>query len=250
MDSTPQPAVRQAGGYAEDLAENLRLVQQLAPQHCLACDGYHLARARRRLVPGFADALDRPDMVALIRDDLTRRRAGAGRMRILIAGSGDTNLLAICAESAALNALAPATIRYTVVDRCRTPLELCAAFARRHHLNVEVAQAEIGDGSRVFPADLIVTHSLLRFLPRDQHLDALGQLRDWLLPDGAMVFSHRLMSPEATGRSGEYRRAQDLVDLLRAAGFGIGRALETREENPVPGRDVARHRLLALLRPA
>lgn len=232
----------------EDLAENLRLAERLAPIHCTGCGGYHLARARRRVQPGGADALDRPEIVALLRAELARRDASAHPADITIAGSGDTNLLAICADAAALTAIAPRRVRYSVVDRCRTPLLLCEAFAQTYDLDLRVAQTEMGEDGPAFPADLILAHSLLRFVPADRHRATLRQLRGWLKPGGVMVFSHRLMAP-APG-AGEYGDAAELVALLGAAGLGIVTQQQHHEEIAAPGRDLPRHRFLALLRAA
>ena len=59
-----------SGIYSEDLAGNLRLVETLAPIHCQSCNGYHLARARKRLAA--PDALDRAEIVDLIRGRVSR----------------------------------------------------------------------------------------------------------------------------------------------------------------------------------
>src|SRR5262245_29063351 len=119
---------RPAGRFPEDLEANLRLAEALAPTHCAGCNGYHLARVRRRASAPAPDALDRAEMVQALRDWLASRRPSPEPVEILIAGSADTNLLATCAEAAA--DATPA--RYTVVDRCRTPLALCEAFAQQH----------------------------------------------------------------------------------------------------------------------
>ncbi len=247
MDSPLRDLAPETSRYPEDLAENLRLVEKLAPIHCAGCGGYHLARARRRLQPGSAHALDRPDIVGMVRDDLTRRGQAAGAPGILIAGSGDTNLLSICADAGALCDLPPSAISFTIIDRCRTPLELCEAFGRRHGFTVHTQRMEMGGAGPAFSADLILVHSLLRFVPAAMHLDTMRQLRGWLRPGGAIIFSHRLMEVEPGLTGPEYRSADQLIDLLDRAGLRVAAQRQQREEVAAPGRDLPRHRFLALL---
>ncbi|HET6619713.1 MAG TPA: hypothetical protein VFG64_07210, partial [Dongiaceae bacterium] len=91
MDRSPRAEPALSGHFREDREANLRLVEALAPIHCTDCNGYHLDRARRRLrAPA---ALDRPEIVRLLRDRLAGSRRAGGALDILIAGSGDTNLL-------------------------------------------------------------------------------------------------------------------------------------------------------------
>lgn len=249
MDSPLRDFAPETSRYPEDLAENLRLVEKLAPVHCQGCGDYHLARARRRLQPGGSHALDRADIVAMVRDDLTRRGQAAGSASVLIAGSADTNLLAMCAEAAALCDLPAASVSFTIIDRCRTPLELCEAFGNRHGLDIRTQRMEMGGSGPAFAADLILVHSLLRFVPAAKHLDTMRQLRTWLGPGGAMIFSHRLMETDPGRMGQEYHDADPLIDLLDRAGLRVTAQRQPREEIAAPGRDLPRHRLLALLQP-
>jgi len=230
------------GRFREDLAANLRLAEALAPTHCAGCNGYHLARVRRRLTSPTPDALDRADMVRLLRDWLAnRQRASVEPCDILIAGCADTNLLATCAEAASDAARAC----YTIVDRCRTPLALCEAFARQHGLAVLTRQVDMSAPAEVFAADVIVVHSLLRFLSQAVHLASLVALRRWLNPGGAIIFSHRLMTP----RDGtdpyylaEYESVGPLETLFSQAGLQVVSLQEAVEEGG------PRRRILALLK--
>lgn len=234
------PGLEPLSRYQEDLEANLRLAEALAPTHCTGCNGYHLARARRRLKAGSPDALDRPDMIRLLRHGVGH---AAGRpFDILIAGSGDTNLLATCAEAVS-NA---GGARYIVLDRCRTPLALCEAFAGRHGLDVRTRQVDMASPKEAFAADVIVVHSLLRFLPQASHLGAMVALRQWLKSDGTIIFSHRLMADAAATDAcyvAEYRSIEPVMALLAEAGLQVV-SLEESIEQGGP-----RHRLLALLKP-
>lgn len=229
----------QAQRFPEDLAGNLRLAEELAPIHCTACGGYHLDRVRRRLTS--PDALDRGEMVRLLRD-WAADRSPSGVLEVAIVGSADTNLLAIAAE--AVSDLGPA--RYTVLDRCRTPLVLCEAFARRHRLEVETRQFDMSAAEDAFTADAIIMHSLLRFLPQSAHPATMTTLRRWLKPGGAIMFSHRLMAPDpgAAFYKSEYGTLEPLLRLFEATGLKVAALQEAIEEGG------PRHRILALLKSA
>ena len=240
MDRDPHRSRR----FREDLEANLRLVEALAPVHCRDCGGYHLERARRRARGPTPEALDRPEMVRLLRDWLAERPPGQGALALLIAGSGDTNLLATCAE--ALGSAATAA-RYTVLDRCQTPLELCAAFAREHRLDVRTLRMDMAAPAGPLAADVIVVHSLLRFLPRGAHLPTMQALRSWLKPDGIVLFSHRLMGHGSDGRD-EYGSAEPLRRLLVDAGLRIVTSQEHVEDPALIQGRPPRHRVLMVLR--
>jgi len=235
------PQFEHLGRFREDLEANLRLAEALAPTHCAGCNGYHLARVRRRLKSPAPDALDRAEMVQLLRDWLTNHRALLPEpIHILIAGSADTNLLAISAEAASD---AP-RVRYTVIDRCRTPLVLCEAFASQHRLDVQTCRCDMGAPDGAFAADVIVVHSLLRFLPQPDHLASMTALRRWLKPGGAIVFSHRLMPEAKAGEpyyQAEYHSVDPIKPLFAQAGLQVVALREAVEQGG------PRHRILALL---
>lgn len=235
MKPDPHPTRR----FPEDLAANLRLAEELAPTQCAGCGGYHLERARRRLTA--PEALDRGEMVGLLRD-WAMKRSPAGSTEVVIVGSADTNLLAVAAEAVA--DLGPA--RYTVLDQCRTPLALCEAFARQHGLEVETRQFDAGAPGPAFPADAIIVHSLLRFLPVSAHPSVMTTLKRWLKPSGAILFSHRLMPPQPNVAyyKSEYETLAPLLNLFRQAGLEVRSLRETAEEGG------PRRRVLALLTPA
>jgi len=253
MDQMSRLAAEPAGRYREDLEANLRLVEALAPVHCTSCNGYHLSRARRRLRPGSPDALDRPEIVQLVQRCVADRAAPGG-LDILIAGAGDTNLLATCAEAISGEKGAGRLVRFTVLDNCRTPLAVCEAFGRQHRLAVQTGQVDMGAPDAWFEADLIVVHSLLRFLPRTSHLTTMRTLRQWLKPGGALVFSHRLMADAGNGADSFYRSeypwVASILALLSEAGLHIVSMREQIEDPSAAAGREPRHRILALLRSA
>jgi hypothetical protein len=239
MNHDPRPPRR----LSEDLAANLRLAEALAPTHCAGCGGYHLARVRRRLTSGTPDALDRDEMVRLLRAwAVDRSPSATGPLEVAIVGSADTNLLAIAAE--AVSDLGPA--RYTVLDRCRTPLALCEAFARQHCLEIVARPFDMGAPEDAFPADAIIVHSLLRFLPQPVHLASMAAMKRWLKPGGTILFSHRLVAaePGTPYYKSEYQTLAPLLRLFEAAGLKVAALQEAIEEGG------PRHRILALLKSA
>jgi hypothetical protein len=225
------------GIYSEDLAGNLRLVEALAPIHCTTCNGYHLARARKRL--SAPEALDRAEIVGLIRGRVAQRET-AGSFDILIAGSADTNLLATAAEAVS----GAVQTRYTVLDHCQTPLAVCEAFARDHDLDLRTHQVDMGAPVETFAADVIVMHSLLRFLPRSLHGSSLLAMRRWLKPGGAIVFSHRLIG-DARGTEPYYRAEYDEPEPILALFAETGLRVVSHQQHTE--KTGPRRRLMAVL---
>ncbi|HEY1383806.1 MAG TPA: class I SAM-dependent methyltransferase [Dongiaceae bacterium] len=246
MDRSSSVEPQRPSLFREDLEANLRLVEALAPVHCRDCGGYHLDRARRRARGPAPEALDRPHMVQLLQGWLAERLPGQGTLDFLIAGSGDTNLLATCAEALAGGAL---QARYTVLDRCQTPLELCAAFGREHRLGVRTLRMDMAAPEGPFAADVIIVHSLLRFLPRAAHVPAMRTLHRWLKPGGIMLFSHRLMS-EGCDERAEYGSVDPLRRLFAEAGLRIVALQEHIEDSACVAGRAPRHRVLAVLQSA
>ena len=245
-DGVEPPASRQ---FREDLEANFRLAEALAPVHCRECNGYHLERARRRVQGPTPEALDRPDIIRLLRAWVADHSLGSDLLDVLVAGSGDTNLLATCAE-----ALAGSDVRYTILDRCQTPLALCDAFASQYGLDVRTLRMDMAAPQGAFAADLVVVHSLLRFLQRETHLATMVTLRHWLKPGGAILFSHRLIGPNADTDNPAYRTEYEAAEPLRRLFADAGlvvMALEAHIEDPkqAEGR-LPRHRVLAVLRAA
>jgi hypothetical protein len=190
--STTKPGER----YPEDLVDNFLLAADLAPRLCPGCASYHVpygARraARRTSGRGDSDALDRPHMITLLADLIGERaRADGSPIEVMLAGSADTGLLSISANAAA--AAGPGVVervRFSVLDRCPTPLVLCAGFGRKHGLNVAIQTIDLLGSDRPSPADIIVLHSVFRFVPRERHVEFLNGLMSWLKPGGRLVFS-------------------------------------------------------------
>jgi hypothetical protein len=212
-------------GFQEDLAENLRLAETLAPVHCLDCGGYHLDRARRRHAAGSLEPLDQKLLVGAIHDILAKRiRSRKDAISFAIAGCGDTNLLSLCCVAAEkISSGVARLIDFTAIDRCLTPLRQCEVFADRNKLKLVARRADLAIREMEIETDLLIVHSLLRFMPQIDHPPVMAAFRRWLKPDGAVVFSHRLADPESA--QGYYRSSYDsaeqLMALFRQAGFEV-----------------------------
>ncbi len=232
--------------FEEDLAENLRLAEELAPLHCGACDGYHLERAQKRCAADGLQPLDQPDLTDIIHGVLSKTSDQTG---ILIAGSADTNLLSICCMAA--ERVRPGTARriaFTVVDKCETPLQQCEAFARRNHLHLATRVLDLSEGDLNIEADIILAHSLLRFLPMERHIQTMESFRRCLKPGGAIVYSQRLFAQrqERGYNKSEYGDAENLERLFQAAQLKIK---IFQQIDSAPHAKTVKRRLIFLLTP-
>jgi hypothetical protein len=191
--------------FGEDLAGNLQRVLEIAPEHCRDCADYHIrCVAHRATGERFGIDFDRPELVALLEDLAGRRLAEQpGRLDIVIAGSADTGVLATVAHAVSLlGEAALARCRFTVLDLCPTPLLLCRHFAGEHGLDLACAAVDLTAPGEKFPADILVMHSVFRFIDGSLQPAVLKELGSWLKPGGAMVFSNRIKT-----RTSEEERA-------------------------------------------
>ena len=183
--------------YGEDLAANLERVLKIAPGHCRDCADYHIrCVAHRATGERFGIDLDRPELVVAVQGPARARlEAKPGTIEIVIAGSADTGVLATVAHAVArLGEDALRRCRFTVLDLCPTPLLLCRQFAEDHGLDFAYAAVDLTAPGRKFPADIVVMHSVFRFIDRRLQPAVLRELASWLEPGGSIVFSNRIKS--------------------------------------------------------
>ena len=172
----------------EDLLREAREVHAIAARHCAApgqedCGWYHASLPTLRLL-GVFDSPGSDDDFLLPAFDAEFAR---GARRVLVSGCADAAMLARVA------ACLPAGERVEVVvlDRCRTPLELCRDYAARHGLTIELVHRDILDYAAE-PFDLVCTHSFLSFFDGPAR-EQLG--RAWwrlLRPGGCVVTAQRI----------------------------------------------------------
>jgi SAM-dependent methyltransferase len=184
----------------EDRLVNLQRAVRIAPSRCVGCADYHIRCCALRCIgEKFGIESDRPELIALVRELVAARLAGPGGVvDIVIPGSADTGILATAAHAVAtLGGEALARCRFTVLDLCPTPLALCKAFADAHGLAFASAEIDLTAPAERFPADLILLHSVFRFIAAGQQRQAFETVGSWLKPGGALLFSHRVKSASA-----------------------------------------------------
>ena len=91
--------------------------------------------------------------------------------------------------------------RFTVLDRCPSPLLLCEAYAAQNGLRILAETADLTTTSRAFPANLIVVHHLLPFLPEAEIPGALERLRSWLKENGRVGLCTMLRRQPTAGQT-------------------------------------------------
>lgn len=200
------PSLLDPVSCGEDVFANAARISELAPDHCVDCADNHIRSAVHRCTP-VPKGVDRPEFINLIKGVLIEKAARPGDINIVIPGSADTNILATTAHAAAvLGREVLDRCRFTVIDLCATPLILCREFGTRHHLNVETVQSDLTANSLHFAADIIVVHSVLRFIPRGKQLAFLNMLGTWLNASGHVVISNRLRLDKAAEVDSELRK--------------------------------------------
>ena len=171
---------------AEPLAESAPLARQLAKQHCQGCDWYHGAWQYLRLAGVTASFDACKPFLQRVLSDLAAR---SGFERILISGSADYAMLATILGAWNGAAREPTV---SMVDLCRTPLELNAWYATRRCFPLSVYHADIREFRADETFDLVCTHSFLGLF------DAVGRQRvveSWgrcLRPGGVVVTTQRV----------------------------------------------------------
>jgi SAM-dependent methyltransferase len=202
----------------EDLSYNARRAMELAPVYCGRCLNYHFLSPAKRVAGGSSGYGIKADRSALI-EIIAGLLAEAGKRHrqvvdVVVIGTVDTGILAICAHAAFARARdVSSRVRFTVLDLCRTPLELCKEFAVTHGLNLVTDAVDLVETENVYPADIVVHHSLFRYLPADKHVATLRKVVGWLKPGGRLVFSMTINT--TTDVADDLARRNRRLDLIR-----------------------------------
>lgn len=199
-----------AAAMDEDLPAMAAHAYELALRHCRSCANYHIYWAARRAagVIGGADE-GRRDYVAIL-----QRQFSSGAGDILIAGAADTGILSAAAHGA-LAAGALDSVKFLVVDRCRTPLLLCEDFGIRRGIVIETARADLTAYKTNRRFDLVLLHSTLAFCPTNGRVAMMRRLADWLSPRGRIILSGNVGQP--SDPSAELRFQERILPKLKVA---------------------------------
>lgn len=214
------PSLLDPATCGEDLARMASRMSELAPALCEGCAAYHLRFVLTRCATADKSvAVDRPLLVSHVQQILGGRLSrSSDPLDIVIAGAADTGILATCAHAAAaMNAEILSRCRFTILDRCTSPLTLCQEFASRHALAARTAQVDLAAIEQDFDADVIMIHSLLRFLSRQQQLALLRKFDTWLKPGGRIILSQSIRRASASHRKREAVRWRSLIEMASAA---------------------------------
>jgi hypothetical protein len=221
---------RSTTGYEEDLPALASRAYELALELCGACANYHIYWPARRAagIVGGADA-DRVAVVAQVAAIAGRNKRGSSRkFELLIAGAADSGILSACVEGlfrAGGRALID-SIRFTIVDLCATPLQLCSDYARMHGLDLDTVRADLASYLPDRPLDLVVAHSVLAFMPVSERAGLLDRMAGWLGKDGEILLSANMARRSRAERD---RRFEDEIEPRIRAAIAEG-ALALRED--------------------
>lgn len=211
----------------EDLPAQLELAQKLAPIHCVDCDGYHLRWATRRaLVDPQTEVFHNPESMSNILSAIGRlHKSGHRRIKIFIAGSADTRMLAACAYAVHVQKHFPVnSADFHIMDTCETPLLISRAYAERFNLRLTTTTGTMPDAIPELSVNLIVISGLLRFIPYEGKAHFLKRMRSLLPNGGAMTFTQSIrMKDDPAPPRFECSNPVDLRNLIEEAGFVIER---------------------------
>lgn len=211
MRPSVDPALLDPAQCGEDLLHNAARVIELASRYCDGCADYHVRSATHRYAGPPKGMLDRPQLISLISQIISDKVGGPDEtIEIVIPGCADTAVLSTCAHAAAmLGGEVLDRCHFTVLDRCLTPLKVCDEFAMRYGLRALIQQADLGSAAKPCDADLIVTHSIFRFIPHANQPLLLKRLGSWLAPQGRLILSNRILRSDAEAEAkAELRKRQ------------------------------------------
>lgn len=122
-------------------------------------------------------------------DGLASLAAAATPARVLISGAADFAMLEVAREAFADARAVP---RFTVVDRCDTPLALCRWYAERAGFAVETRTSDILRFEDPQGFDAIVTHSFLGGFPPALRAELVARWFALLRPGGCLLTINRI----------------------------------------------------------
>jgi SAM-dependent methyltransferase len=177
-----------AGELDEQLAPAAALASELAPVLCTpageggaGCAWYHALYPSLRVL-GLAAT---PERHGAFYDEVigSLARGGAHR-RIAVTGAADAGMLAHVLRAYRREGAHP---RIDVIDRCATPLRLCADYAARTAADVRTVVSDVLGWTPTERFDLITTHAFIGMFPHAQQPRLAARWRRALRSGGTLV---------------------------------------------------------------
>ena len=184
----PPAAPGKNGTFAEPLLELGRFAYEMADQLCDAgagCVDYHRVWSMVRLMESDGALPAGQEFF----DAELPKAARDGEARVILSGAADTGLMALAVNACHLAGIKP---RIVMTDRCRTPLAQGEIFANQIGVDFQSVQTDIIDLS-VPPADAILAHSFLAFIPHQARADVFASWARNLRTGGRVLMSQRLV---------------------------------------------------------
>lgn len=183
-------------GRVRLLAECAALAHGLAPKLCAEqpgqgnCAWYHGFWPYMRLL----DYGSSPDLHSGFYLEGLAPLRSAPEPRVLVSGAADFAMLEVAREAFAGSTSAP---RFTVADRCATPLALCRWYAEQSGFAIETAVADMLSFEDASGFDAIVTHSFLGNFPPKARPRLARRWHALLRPGGRLLTINRVRGERA-----------------------------------------------------
>lgn len=178
----------------QDHAHNLRRMVEAARNSCSACRDYHATISYYRLTDTSAWSVEqRGELHDFIQGRIELQFLDSDRFTVLIGGVADTSILAACAHTIAKRdaGLLDKT-RFSIFDKCPTPLTVCNDFALKYGLEADIHVNDLTAPNRGYSVDAMVLHSVLNFIPANHHRRIIETAIEWLKPGGELFLWNSL----------------------------------------------------------
>lgn len=217
----------------EPLTASAPLARLVASTLCTDCAWYHGTWQDLRLL-GLAAAPERHR--AFFADVLGSLARGGNHPAVLVTGAADYSMLAHVVAAYGDDGAAygddgivgtGAGVDLGVVDRCATPVVLCAWFAGLVGAPLRTFVSDVLQLAPAAPVDVVCTHSFLSQFPAERRPALVGRWRGVLRPGGKAVTTTRI-SPPGTPGVARFTPAQTatFAERARAEAKRLGRAFD------------------------
>lgn len=171
----------------DDVEAQARAAWDIGARLCTSCGAYHQIWGLMRLSGVVGGTKVDEDLLGPVLRDID-----AAKGRILIAGAADAALLQLI-----VHALPDRHLEVCIADRCPAPLALIDRTETPDRVSVRTMQLDLRELAEEQRYDLILSHSMLPFVPAPSRAAFLARLRRALAPGGKLVLVLRT-SPKPT----------------------------------------------------